>query len=49
MWLSRFSPVAHAKDIKVFWLFFSKKNCFLYFDDQICACHGHLGSRMDLF
>jgi len=31
MSLSRFSPWTYAKDIKVFWFFFSKKNCFLPF------------------
>jgi hypothetical protein len=29
--LSRFSPAAYAKETKVFWFFFSKKNCFLSF------------------
>ena len=27
--LSRVSPAAYAQEIKVFWFFFSKKNCFL--------------------
>jgi hypothetical protein len=26
--LSRFSPAAYAQETKVFWFFFSKKNCF---------------------
>jgi hypothetical protein len=30
MSLSRFYPATYAKDIKVFWFFFSKKNCFLF-------------------
>jgi hypothetical protein len=29
MSLSRFHPEAYAIVIKVFWFFFSKKNCFL--------------------
>jgi hypothetical protein len=28
MSLSRFSPAACGQDVKVFWFFFSKKNCF---------------------
>jgi hypothetical protein len=28
MSLSRFSPAAYAKETKVFWFSFSKKNCF---------------------
>jgi hypothetical protein len=27
--LSRTSPAAYAEETKVFWFFFSKKNCFL--------------------
>jgi len=27
--LSRVYPAAHAQETKVFWFFFSKKNCFL--------------------
>jgi hypothetical protein len=30
MSLSRFFPAAYAKETKVFWFFFSKKNALLY-------------------
>jgi hypothetical protein len=33
MSLSRFSLAAYARETKVFWFFFSKKNCFLPTDD----------------
>ncbi len=29
MLLSQISPATYAKETKVFWFFFSKKNCFL--------------------
>ena len=36
MSLSRFHPAAYAKDIKVFWFFLSKKNCFLASRNGYC-------------
>jgi hypothetical protein len=37
MSLSRFSPATDAMATKVFWFFFSKKNCFLAFAVSLAA------------
>jgi hypothetical protein len=34
--LSRLYPAAYTKDAKVFWFFFSKKNCFLIHGRYSC-------------
>jgi hypothetical protein len=52
MSLSRIYPVAYAKDAKVFWFFFSKKNYFLNFLQQTdlpqpCQHQSHAGASPD--